>query len=112
MRRGQFLALLVVLVLSMAVAAPPALSAVCVLEHGSPCDSGEVDILGMKGEGSNDNSGDDDRWGDPAGSGEENEVNTGGDAGADTEDDERPWWGNPLGGDFALRLIFGSWFVL
>jgi len=109
MRSGRLLFLLVVLVLCIAVTAPPALSATVRTEHRSSIGSSDVQCWSGKGEGES-ATGDDDRWGGPNGNGAEEDMAS--DDGED-EEDERPSWQNPSvrRGLFSW-FLFGRWFVL
>jgi hypothetical protein len=109
MRSGRLFALLVVLVLSISVAAPPAFSTTWVLEHDSLRGTGEVDSWSYKGEGSS-STGDDDRWGGPDGNGEEDDVPSDGGE-DDEEDDERPM-SSGLRGRVLRWFVLGNWLVL
>jgi len=110
MRTGRLLALLVILVLSISVAAPPAFSTTLVLEHDSLRGTGEVDSWSYKGEGSS-STGDDDRWGGPHGTNQEDELPSEDGEDVEEDDEERPVCSGIRGRVLRLFLL-GSWLVL
>ncbi|MBD3347727.1 MAG: hypothetical protein GF400_00855 [Candidatus Eisenbacteria bacterium] len=112
MRNGRVLALLVVLVLSIVVAAPSAVSATRAVEHESSSPPGDVDSWTYKGDDNN-ASGDDDRWGIPGEDGADEDLPAEGEDDEDSGGDERPWGQGWSAGRVLLDwFLFGSWFVL
>lgn len=107
----RLLALLVVLVLSIAFLPTPAISAVPAQWRDASSTTGEVHTLTWKGE--NDSSGDDDRWGVPSDVVVVNGVET--DDEADDSGGDPPYEPPPKSvgfGRIQLRFLFGNWFVL
>lgn len=103
----RHLALLVVVVLSIAFFAPPATSALPTQWCGATSCQCEVSTDDWKGDSST--TGDDDRWGEPGSSDPSEDVGTEEDGG---EDDE-PGNGKAFEpGHMMFRLLLGNWFVL
>lgn len=115
MNGRSLLALLVVLVLTVAFVAPSAMAVNHAMWRGGSSSAGDVFTGGWKADGG-DTSGDDDRWGDPNDTDAETEVATDEDTeeGEDGEEDpDNPPAGKSIGpGRIMLRFLFGSLFVL
>ncbi len=108
MNNRKLLALLVVLVLSIAFSTPPAISATRAFWRGATSTPGEVNAWNWKGDG--DTSGDDDRWGDPNDNDPQDEVPA--DEDTPEEPPEEPPEKPVVPGRVLCVFLFGNWFVL
>ena len=117
MNGRSLLALLVVLVLTVAFVAPSAMAVNHAMWRGEYSSAGDVFTSSWKTDG-NGSSGDDDRWGDPNDTDAETEVATdedtdgGVDPPPDVPPDEDPPAKSMGPGRIMLRFLFGNLFVL